>query len=353
MSTKSSSFMKSTEILPVFSVGSAAMSSRNQTAVVTGTAGNVFFAVSSGSDEEAMRSERIHQMEIDFIPSDEFDMLDAAHVYPKCVSLAPTQSLRNPRAAADGRNIACLAPALNEPLLTFAEEQHLFRRMNFLKYSAARLRESLDQNQPSRITMDKIERFLEEAKASRDQIIRANLRLVISNAQKYCSPQYSFEDLVSDGTLALMEAVEKFDYQRGFRFSTYATHAIRRSFFGKIERKQRDRRRFAVTDPEIMMSAPDRSEFDDDAPAQNQLMEKIVSSLSEHLTERERLVIEGRFGLNGRTQPKTLVELSDELGICKERVRQVEGIALKKLHAIAVGKTPRSRRPHGHYNLGN
>jgi len=223
------SFPASRNPNPVFSVRSTATNSENQDAVVTGTSGNVFFTVSSEGSEAAMRSERIHQLGIEFIPSDEFAMLDAAQLYPKCVPLAPAKASQCTRVAPASRNITCLAPALNEPLLAFAEEQHLFRRMNFLKYSAARLRDSLDVHQPSHARMDQIERYLVEAKASRDQIIRANLRLVISNAKKYCSPQYSFEDLVSDGTLALMEAVEKFDYQRGFRFSTYATHAIRRS----------------------------------------------------------------------------------------------------------------------------
>jgi RNA polymerase primary sigma factor len=310
-----------------------------------------FMGATSNSD--GMRTEQIHQMDIEFIPSNEFDLMFTAKLYPKFIPLAPSEKSKSTRTSVQGENLACLAPALNEPLLSPAEEQHLFRGMNFLKFAAARLRESLNPHRPAETRMDQIEECLAESKASRDQIIRANLRLVISNASKYCTAQYSFEDLVSDGTLALMEAVDKFDYQRGFRFSTYATHAIRRSFFGKIERKQRDRQRFAVTDPEIMMSTPDRSEAEDDTQTQNQLMAQIVNRLSEHLTERELLIIEGRFGLNGRSEPKTLVELSDELGICKERVRQVEGNALKKLHAIAVGKNPRSRNLQTQYGIGN
>ena len=85
-----------------------------------------------------------------------------------------------------------------------------------------------------------------------------------------------------------------------------------------------------------MMSAPDHQEVDYDAPAEARLMEHMVEVMSDHLTERERQIIEGRFGLNGRGEPKTLMQLSSELGICKERVRQVEGNALKKLHAVAV-----------------
>ena len=178
--------------------------------------------------------------------------------------------------------------------------------------------------------------MLTEAREVRDHLIRANLRLVVSNAGKYCTSSYGFEDLVSDGTLSLMEAVEKFDYQRGFRFSTYATHAIRRSFFRKIGRKQKDRKRFTVTDPEVMVNAMDHREVDYDAPSELRLMNHMLHVLSDHLTERELRVIEGRFGLKNAVEPQTLMELSSELGICKERVRQIEGIALGKLRTIAL-----------------
>ena len=82
-------------------------------------------------------------------------------------------------------------------------------------------------------------------------------------------------------------------------------------------------------------------------------MKQIIGRLSEYLTDRELHEIKGRFGLIEGSEPKTLVELSDELGICKERVRQVEGAALKKLHAIAAGKTLRTRGRQESYGLSN
>jgi RNA polymerase sigma factor (sigma-70 family) len=286
---------------------------------------------------DQLRAQRLLEMEIEFIPSDEFEGMLAANV-----SLQQFESAAMPRRArkrgtmADEQPLACLAPALNEPLLSFAEEQHEFRRMNYLKFVAAQLRSTLNASRPSRKKMAQIEQALAEARQAREHLIRTNLRLVVSNAGKYSSSVYGFEDLVSDGSLALMEAVDKFDYGRGFRFSTYATHAIRRSFFRKMERRQKDRQRFVVTDPELMTSTADDFEVDFDAPAENRLAGQLARSLDEHLTERERHVVEGRFGLNGRGEPQTLMELSGELGICKERVRQVEGIALKKLQAAAV-----------------
>ena len=283
-----------------------------------------------------LRLERILKVEIEFIESDEFESMLTAQTRPGIFETVPLNPSPKVQDAVQAENLPCLAPALGEPLLSFAEEQHEFRRMNFLKFQAARLQLSLDADQPDEKTLNQIERLLAEAKDARDHIIRSNMRLVVSNAGKYCTSSYGFEDLVSDGSLSLMEAVEKFNYQLGFRFSTYATHAIRRSFFRRIERKQKDRKRFAVTDPEIMMSTPNQQEVDYDAPAENRLMAHMVEVMSDHLTERERQIIEGRFGLNGRSEPLTLMQLSAELGICKERVRQIEGTALKKLHAVAV-----------------
>lgn len=285
---------------------------------------------------ELIRAEQIRQLNIEYIPNEEFDLMYAAKLYPKCMEVAAPAPSKFTRFYGKAESLACMTDALTEPLLSFAEEQHEFRRMNFLKFAASHVRETLNVGRPSVETMDQIERLLRESKATRDHIIRSNMRLVISLATKYCTDQYGFEDLVSDGMLTLMEAVEKFDYQRGFRFSTYATHSIRRSFFRKIERKQLDRQRFAITDPDEMLTAEDDSESEYDATADNQLMAQILKNLPEVLTERERHVIEGRYGLNGRKAPQTLVELSNELGICKERVRQVEGNALKKLHSMAV-----------------
>lgn len=283
-----------------------------------------------------IRAKRLLDQGIEFIPSDEFEAMYAAKVSLKKFDVVVTRRSRTTRIVGDAEPLACLAPALSEPLLSFAEEQHEFRRMNYLKFVADRLRSTLNSNRPSLGKLDEIEQSLAEANQAREHIIRTNLRLVISNAGKYCSANYGFEDLVSDGSLALMEAVDKFDYRRGFRFSTYATHAIRRSFFRKMERKQKDRHRFVVTDPDLMSSAPDDFEVDYDAPAENRMIGRVVESLNEHLTERERHIVEGRFGLNGRHEPQTLMELSSELGICKERVRQVEGSALRKLHAVAI-----------------
>ena len=281
-------------------------------------------------------ADSILESAIEYIPSTEFEPMLVAKARLSLFEEVPLTGSVACKEAKPAENRGGLTPALEEPLLSFAEEQHEFRRMNFLKFSAHRLQLTLNPQNPDPRTVAEISRLLTEARQVRDHLIRANLRLVVSNSGKYCTSSYGFEDLVSDGTLALMEAVEKFDYQRGFRFSTYATHAIRRSFFRKIGRKQKDRKRFTVTDPEVMASAADHREVDYDAPNEIRLMNHMLLVLSEHLTERELRVIEGRFGLKNSAEPQTLMELSSELGICKERVRQIEGIALGKLRTIAL-----------------
>lgn len=285
---------------------------------------------------DRLRAKRILEKEVGFIPNSEFEAMMATNVSLNQFKAVSPRRSRATRINGDAEPLACLAPALSEPLLSFAEEQHEFRRMNYLKFVAMRLRSTLSAHRPSRQKLEQIEQSLIEANKVREHLIRTNLRLVVSNAGKYCSSNYGFEDLVSDGSLALMEAVDKFDYARGFRFSTYATHAIRRSFFRKMERRQKDRQRFVITDPDVMATSADDFEIDFDAPAENRLIGHVMRNLDKHLTERERHIVEGRFGLNGRSEPQTLLELSGELGICKERVRQVEGLALQKLHAVAV-----------------
>lgn len=292
------------------------------------------------SSNDRLRAERILKASIQFIPSDEFETMLKSKTSLKEFEVVAPRRTRARQPVGDAEPLSCLAPALSEPLLSFAEEQHEFRRMNYLKFVADRLRSTLNARRPAIKKLEAIEQSLAEAAEARDHIIKSNLRLVISNAGKYCSSYYGFEDLVSDGSLALMEAVDKFDYQRGFRFSTYATHAIRRSFFRKMERKHKDRKRFIVTDPEVMSATPYDEEIDFDAPAETQLINRVIGTMSDHLTERELHIVEGRFGLNGKTEPQTLMELSSELGICKERVRQLEGLALKKLHAVV------RHRPH-------
>jgi RNA polymerase primary sigma factor len=116
-----------------------------------------------------------------------------------------------------------LAGLSGEPLPTREHEVHLFRKMNFLKYQAARLRSALNPTNATAADLDHVEALLTEGFAVKNQIIRANLRLVVSLVKKLRSPNEDFAELVSDGYVTMIKAIEKFDFYRGCKFSTYAS----------------------------------------------------------------------------------------------------------------------------------
>ena len=112
-------------------------------------------------------------------------------------------------------------------------------------------------DRPKRRLMDRIENLYEESVATKNQIISANLRLVVSIAKRYIGPAEDFFELVSDGNLSLIRAVEKFDVSRGNRFSTYATWAIMKNFARTIPAVLRHRDRFRTSHSEVFSTTED------------------------------------------------------------------------------------------------
>lgn len=295
------------------------------------------------------KASELAQTEIAFIPSREFasmSLKDPGLLVRSASSEANAQAEcagAQPVVQTQFEPLLCLGSALNEPLLSAAEERDEFRRMNFLKFAANRLRARLNPDRPSKRLVEEIQRLLSLAGEARERILRANLRLVVSNASSYSSPAYSFEELFSDGVVSLIEGAEKFDYSRGYRFSTYATHCIRRGFYRRIDRCLKQRRRFLPTDPEILCAARDDEPVDElGMVAGDTFLRQLFDRIDDCLSERERQIVEGRYGLGNRPRPLTLVELSDELGICKERVRQLEHKAIEKLRVFAKTIVERS-----------
>ncbi len=228
-----------------------------------------------------------------------------------------------------------LAKLYEVPLLTAEQETHLFRKMNYLKYKASLLRKRLSEEKPKARLMSQIETLYDLAVATKNEIISANLRLVVSIAKKHVGPFVNFFELVSDGNLSLIKAVEKFDYMRGNKFSTYATWAVMRNFARTIPDEKKYRDRFHPSENEIFESTEDfRSLGGLEEKIQSERVH-LVDRLLEELSDREQEIIMSRYGLGNEQSPRTLRQIGAEMDVTKERVRQIEIRALAKLRKVA------------------
>jgi RNA polymerase primary sigma factor/RNA polymerase nonessential primary-like sigma factor len=233
--------------------------------------------------------------------------------------------------------------------------------------------------------------------AARQEMIEANLRLVISIGKRYMNRGFPFADIVEEGNLGLIKAVEKFNYKRGFRFSTYASwwirqfieraiinqgklvrlpvHVVERlnRYLGKVEQLVHELGREPRTDEVAAKLKTSEEEVDDlkqlvrttcslDSPINDRqdtfLRDVIEDPLCltpaettegvmrraelmgwvKELPEKERTVILARFGLDG-AESRTLEEIGREMGLTRERVRQIETAALVRLRGIIERKT--------------
>jgi RNA polymerase sigma factor (sigma-70 family) len=206
--------------------------------------------------------------------------------------------------------------------------------MNWLKFRAATTRARLDRRRATRRQLEQIEGWLTEAETVKAILITSNLRLVVSIAKKFIDPSWTFDELVSEGNVALMRAVEKFNFALGNRFSTYATYAVQRHFFRLSHRGRQFRKRF-VTDDEALR---DRAEAELNAEycstEQIDVLKKLFSQFLGDLEPRERKIVVARFGFDGKP-PRTFRELGSQMGVCKERIRQIQSRAMEKLRSMA------------------
>jgi RNA polymerase primary sigma factor len=273
------------------------------------------------------------------------------------------------------------------PLLRVDEEIELAQRIQRGREAQTQLGRHNLITQPG--ARRQLYALVEEGLRAREHIIKANTRLVVSIAKKYIGRGVPFLDLIQEGNLGLMKAVEKFDYLRGFRFSTYATWWIRQTITRAIADQSRtirlpvhmsDRIRqlnracleleqslgrppstedlaqalqlptrkisfmLQVAKKPISLESPFGDEEDNEfgmfledecspSPAQviyQKLLRERVNDVLDSLTPREARVLRMRFGLDDN-RPYTLEEVGAKFGLTRERIRQIEGKALRRL----------------------
>jgi len=279
------------------------------------------------------RINRVLRTEIDFISNPSFRVTDRS--FERQV-LDGRYAVSSPLSTVPRSLPAHLARLCEAGMLTPEEEHELFRRMNYLKYRANVLRSRLSPHAPDEAMLDKVERYLAAAHAIRDHIIKANMRLVISVVKKFVTPQHSFDEMLSDGIYSLMQAVDKFDFDRGFRFSTYAYRAIARNAYRAIMKQQKDTVRLASELDELNLDGSSaRSEPSMDIKTWTRLR-SLLAQVMNQLDRRERLIIRCRYALGGHRKVKTFQAIAERLGVSKERVRQLEQRAMMKLRSTAA-----------------
>jgi RNA polymerase sigma factor (sigma-70 family) len=246
----------------------------------------------------------------------------------------------------EGRAPKDLPPYLQDlyrtPLLTPAEERGLFLKFNFHKYQFVTARRRLDVESASRRNLDELERYLRLATETKNAIVRANLRLVVSVARKHLRCGLGLMELVSDGNLTLMRAVESFDVHKGNRFSTYATLALMKGFARSVPEMMQSRLGGTTADERVLAEVADPRPRD---ATQRFFEREHLQHMLSRLEDRERRVLLAHYGLaggagNGRaTSSVTYQQVGRSLGISTQRVRQIERVALAKLRAaVSIGE---------------
>jgi len=236
------------------------------------------------------------------------------------------------------------AHKLSSVLLTTKQEQALFLQFNYCRYRVAALHKQINKRgRMAPTTTRHMLTWQNKAHMLRDQIADTNLALVLAMAKRVRLNERDFSDLVSEGNMALLRAIDKFDASRGFKFSTYGCRAILKSFSRAGMKMTRYRHMFpAEYDP-----AMERSNFsqinraDHEADCAGEIKEIFFDNRAD-LTDIEQEVIEHRFAMSKPprkkravpdSRPLTLEQVGRIIGVTKERVRQIQNKALTKIRA--------------------
>ena len=219
-------------------------------------------------------------------------------------------------------------------LLTGAEERVLFLQYNYARFRVSELQGKVGHRTPSSEQAREMLRWYRISRRYREQIIETNLALVLAMAKRTRMSEVDFADLISEGNMALMRSVDKFDCDRGFKFSTYACRAILKAFSRQGVKLSKYRQRFPTDfDPALEKSDHLETLRRQEEVESAREVRHIVENNQASLTDVEKLVIEYRFGLESGDDytPLTLEQVGQIIGVTKERVRQIQNKALEKV----------------------
>lgn len=228
-----------------------------------------------------------------------------------------------------------LARLCEAKLLSAQEERDAFFDFNYHKWLANHLRSRIDLDDLDEAAIRRAEAALHRAEQVRGQIIRANMRLVISIVKRFVTPQHAFDDLLSDGIVSLVNSVDKFNFEKGFRFSTYAYRAITRQLYRTIGDHRKRQQRWMTQASEVGLESLESGSVDVAEEQEYDALSGLLDDMIGQLDRRERFIIRSRHAIGGHRCKKTFQRLADVLGVSKERVRQLEQRALSKLKTMA------------------
>lgn len=213
------------------------------------------------------------------------------------------------------------------------DEAHLFLRFNYARYRLGELTRKQLKRFSKRRSEEMI-KWYKHARATQANIVNANMALVMAMARRTRIPHVDFPELVSEGNMALLRAIEKFDVSRGFKFSTYACRAILKGFNRMATKTGRYVQRFPTEfDPELERSDYDTLKHEIQQENAVDDLREVLATNRAKLTEVERTVVTHRFALSPDGKKKTLSEVGLRVGLTTERVRQIQKKALAKLRA--------------------
>lgn len=213
------------------------------------------------------------------------------------------------------------------------EEASLFLRYNYARYRLSKLQKAQDRR-TSIARARQMVVWYRRALEAQASLVRANMALVLAMAKRTRIPNVEFSELISEGNMALLRSVEKFDVARGFKFSTYACRAILKSFNRLATKTGRYRQHFPTEfDPDLERSDYDVMRHEIQREESVDALRDILARNKAQLSDVERTIVIERFAIASGGKGMTLAEVGKLVGLTNERVRQIQNLALLKIRA--------------------